>query len=172
MKELIIAAMIALGFFLQTGLLPFLEIRGIKPDLLLVMLVGMGYCGGNPLGLIAGLCAGVLIDVIYGQAFGLNALIYMLIGFGAGIFYNKNIFGKHFLPLILTAGACLMKNIILYIYLFFEQTEVNPGAFWGQIVFSEMLYSLLLAYPIYFLMNWLFKKKVMDRRIRGNWFEF
>ena len=39
-------------------------------------------------------------------------------------------------------------------------------------VFPEMGYTLVLAYPVYFLMKWLFGKKVMDRRVRSNWFEF
>jgi rod shape-determining protein MreD len=171
-KELILAAIVSLGLVLQSSLLPFLEVRGVKPDLLLVMLVSMGFCGGNPLGIAVGLITGLLVDVLYGQALGLHALQYMLIGFGAGLFYNKVTYAKLLYPMMLTVGACLIKNILLYLYLFFSQTDVGAGAFFGQVVFPEMGYSLVLAYPVYFLMKWLFGKKVMDRRVRGNWFDF
>lgn len=171
MKELIIAAIIMLGIVLQGTVLPFLEIRGVRPDLLLTILVGMGLAGGNPVGLVVGLCAGLLVDVVYGQAVGLHALIYMLIGFGAGLFYKKQ-FMKHLMPLILTACACFAKNFVLFAYLFFRQVDFNGAAFWAQVVFPEMLYSLVFAYPVYFLMKWLFSKKMMERRIRGHWFDF
>lgn len=172
MKELIVAAIVSLGLVLQSSLLPFWEVKGVKPDLLLVMLVGMGFCGGNPLGISVGFIVGLLVDVLYGQALGLHALQYMLIGFGAGLFYNKITYAKLLYPMMLTIGACLIKNILLYFYLFFTQTEVGAGAFLSQVVFPEMGYSLILAYPVYFLMKWLFGKKVMDRRVRGNWFDF
>lgn len=171
MKELILAVIVSLGLVLQSSLLPFLEVKGIKPDLLLVMLVGMGFTGGNPLGILVGLATGLLVDVLYGQTLGLHALQYMLIGFGAGLFYNKVTYAKLLYPMMLTIGACLIKNILLYFYLFFTQTDAGAGAFLSQVVFPEMGYSLVLAYPVYFLMKWLFGKKVMDRRIRENWFE-
>ena len=172
MKELILAVIVSLGLVLQSSLLPFLEIRGVKPDLLLVMLIGMGFCGGNPLGITVGLITGLLVDVLYGQTLGLHALLYMLIGFGAGLFYNKVTYAKLLYPMMLTIGACLVKNFVLYIYLFFSQTDVNAGAFLTQMVFPEMGYTLVLAYPVYFLMKWLFGKKVMDRRFRSNLFDF
>ena len=172
MKELIVAAIVSLGLVLQSSLLPFLEVRGIKPDLLMVMLIGMGFCGGNPLGIIVGLATGLLADVLYGQALGLHALQYMLIGFGAGLFYDRVTYAKLLYPMMLTVGACLLKNILLYFYLFFSQTDMNAGAFVSRVVFPEMGYTLVLAYPVYFLMKWLFGKKVMDRRVRSNWFEF
>jgi rod shape-determining protein MreD len=171
-KELILAVIISLGLVFQSSLLPFLEVRGVKPDLLLVMLVGMGFCGGNPLSIFTGLIMGLLADILYGQVLGLQALQYMLIGFGAGLFYNKISYAKLLYPMMLTVGACLIKNILLYFYLFFSQTDVSAGAFIGQVVFPEMGYTLILAYPIYFLMKWLFGQKVMERRIRGEWFDF
>jgi rod shape-determining protein MreD len=170
-KELILAAMISLGLVLQSCLLPFLEIKGAKPDLLLTMLVGMGFCGGNPVGILTGLATGLLVDILYGQALGLHGLIYMLIGFGAGLLYNQVTYAKLLYPALLTAGACLAKNFILYVYLFFAQTEMSSGAFFSQVVMPEMGYTLILAYPVYFLMKWLFSKKVMDRRFRQNWFD-
>lgn len=172
MKELILAAIISLGLILQSSVLPFLEVKGVKPDLLLVMLIGMGFWGGNPLGISVGLATGLLVDVLYGQALGLHALQYMLIGFGAGLFYNKVIYAKLLYPMMLTIGACLIKNILLFLYLFFSRTDVAVGAFMTRVMFPEMGYTLILAYPVYFLMKWLFGKKVMDRRVRESWFDF
>jgi len=171
-KVLIVSAIVSLGLVLQSSLLPFLEVRGVKPDLLLVMLVGMGFWGGNPLGITVGLLTGLLMDVLYGQALGLHALQYMIIGFGAGLFYNRITYARLLYPMMLTVGACLIKNILLYLYLFFSQTDAAAGAFISQVVFPEMGYSLILTYPVYFLMKWLFSKKVMERRVRSNLFDF
>lgn len=66
---------------LQTAIVPFLTISGIRPDLFLILLLGLSLSVGPELAAAAGFLIGLYQDALSGAPLGLNAFTLSLIGF-------------------------------------------------------------------------------------------
>jgi rod shape-determining protein MreD len=71
---------------LQTAWFPFLSLAGFRPDLLLLVVVGIGLHDGQLAGARVGFAAGLVADLLASQAqVGLGALVFSGIGFTVGL---------------------------------------------------------------------------------------
>lgn len=93
---------IVFALVIQDVLLNQIVILGSHPDLMIILPVTAGIVGGAEVGAVVGFFAGGAIDLILVTPFGLSALVFVLIGYGAGAvvrsglgsdFYNARIFG-------------------------------------------------------------------------------
>ena len=71
-------------FLLQSTLFALFSVGGIRPNLLIIATASLGFLGGKRTGIYAGFFSGLLIDVGFRSVYGINALIYMYIGFTCG----------------------------------------------------------------------------------------
>jgi rod shape-determining protein MreD len=73
------------GAVLQTALLPRVAIGGIRPNLLLLIVLGFAIKEGVPSGLRIGFVAGLLFDLLADQApVGIATLVYTAVGYAVG----------------------------------------------------------------------------------------
>lgn len=93
---------IVVSMVIQGALLDQIVILGAHPDLMIVLPVTAGIVGGAEVGAVLGFFAGVAGDLLLSTPFGLSALVFVLVGYGAGAvvnsplgsdFYNARIFG-------------------------------------------------------------------------------
>jgi rod shape-determining protein MreD len=75
---------LAVGIILQVGLMPYLQIYGVVPDVMVVIAVCAGLSGGPQRGAVIGFWAGFLYDLPRDHPLGLTALAYCLVAFAAG----------------------------------------------------------------------------------------
>ena len=65
------------------------------PNIMIVLTASFGFMRGEKTGLIMGFACGFLSDIFFGNVLGLNAMIYMYIGYANGkfnrIFYQEDI---------------------------------------------------------------------------------
>ncbi|HEX3015082.1 MAG TPA: rod shape-determining protein MreD [Desulfobacteria bacterium] len=96
MRYLGIAVLYVLGLVLQSTLFNFLKVGGVKPDLVLLLVIYFAFTNGPVKGALLGLGLGLLEDFFIGYYFGMNALALLVSGFVAGWFetvmYKENIF--------------------------------------------------------------------------------
>ncbi|MDO5703368.1 MAG: rod shape-determining protein MreD, partial [Lachnospiraceae bacterium] len=85
-RKLIIVLMAWLCFLIQTTVLGRLGILSVKPNILLILTVSIGFMQGRSEGLLVGFLCGIMIDLFYGDVFGFYALLYMLSGYFCGRF--------------------------------------------------------------------------------------
>ena len=76
------------SFVLQTTLFQALSFGGIVPNLMIVLTASYGFMRGKKAGLLTGFFSGLLCDIFFGSVIGLNALIYMYIGYLNGQFHH------------------------------------------------------------------------------------
>jgi len=81
--RLIMLAVVAL--VLQRTLLDGLRLSGAHPDVMVVLVLAIGYLGGPERGALAGFLIGLLVDAFLPTPFGLTALTWTLAGYGAGL---------------------------------------------------------------------------------------
>ena len=91
-RVLISGILVILCFVLQTTVFKGIAFGGI---LMIILTASFGLIRGERTGLIFGFFCGLLCDIFFGSVIGLNAMIYMYIGYANGkfnrIFFPENI---------------------------------------------------------------------------------
>ncbi|MBA7490783.1 hypothetical protein ES702_01326 [subsurface metagenome] len=158
MKILLKGAIIVVALLIQLTLINSITILGLKPDLIMVVVVVFSLLKGAKEGTISGFASGLLQDIFSTGLLGINALAKTVIGFTCGILKEK-IFYEHILFLIpvITFIASFMQNILILFLL--RVFGIEYGLAWSikQIALPEALYSSLLSPFIFLVINKLFQ---------------
>lgn len=120
----------------QTSLLRYVSIGGVRPDLVLIIVVYLGFVRGPEVGTASGFVFGLFEDVYSGGLPGANALIKTILGFTCGLL-GKRLYTQSLLSHILGVGIGTVANatILSSIHGFVPE--------WRTILMYEMLYNLL-----------------------------
>lgn len=96
MSPYIVAPLLAVIAILQTSLAPLLPTGQVRPELMLLVVVGWGIVHGGGEAVLWGLGGGIMLDLLSGTPFGLHALTLGAIGLIADLmetnFFRANIF--------------------------------------------------------------------------------
>lgn len=116
------ALLLLLGvvLILQTTIMDYLSVYGVKPDLVMLLVIFNGFLLGPREGAFLGFAGGIIEDLFSGSYIGINALTKMVAGYLAGIsgerLYKENslvVSGVTFFST--TVG--LLVNYLLLLYL-------------------------------------------------------
>lgn len=159
MKRFIVSVLlIIICFLLQTTVFKGIDFGGIVPNLMIILTSSFGFMRGERTGLIIGFFCGFLADIFFGNVLGLNAMIYMYIGYANGkfnrIFYPEDIK----LPLALILVSDLVYGLVYYITLFLMRGRFNIEYYFVYIILPEMVYTILITLLLYPLILWINKK--------------
>ncbi|MDE6972790.1 MAG: rod shape-determining protein MreD [Lachnospiraceae bacterium] len=159
MRRFIISVfLIILCFLLQTTFFQGLDFGGIVPNLMIVLTASFGFMRGEKTGLLYGFFCGLLVDIFFANVLGLNAMIYMYIGYANGKF-NRIFFPEEIkLPLALILVSDLVYGFSYYVILFLLRGKFNLGFYFLHIILPEMVYTILVTLLLYPLILWLNKK--------------
>lgn len=158
-QGLFIGTWIFIAVVLELTVLSRLGIPGATPDLVVVMVVALGLAMGPLQGASAGFAAGILLDLSppSDTLVGVNAIVYLVIGFIAGFWVDPR---DRTLPILagiaaLSTGSAVLATALINTVL--GGSRVN----WSEvpwITLSSALYGLLLAAVIIPLIDWLHSK--------------
>ena len=159
MKRFIVSILlIVICFLLQTTVFKGLAFGGIVPNLLIVLTASFGFMRGYITGLLIGFFSGLLADIFFGNVLGLNAMIYMYIGYTNGKF-NRLFFPDDIkLPLLLIFLSDLAYGLLYYITLFLMRSRFQIDFYFLHIILPEIVYTLLMTLLLYPLILWINKK--------------
>ena len=86
LRSTVIGLLLVTAVLAQTTLFPFLAIAGFRPDLLLLVVVGVALSDGVMPGLRVGFTAGLMTDLLVDQApVGLATLVFTGVGYTIGL---------------------------------------------------------------------------------------
>lgn len=158
MKILLKGVIIVATLAIQLTLINLFTILGVKPDLIIVIVVIFSLLEGAKEGTISGFVSGLLQDIFSTGLLGINALVKTVIGFTCGTLKEK-IFHEHILFLIpvITFIASLVQSILIFLLL--RAFGIEYGLVWSikQVALPEALYSSLLSPFIFLVINKLFQ---------------
>jgi len=126
------------------------------PDIALCILVYTAYVNGIMTGQLTGFFSGLLLDFFSAAPLGLNALTRTIIAAVTGLIKDTFILDFFFLPMILCAGATILKALLFYLLHFIFPEAVPSYAFYTLTFWIELGMNLLLA-PLVFGALRLFK---------------
>ena len=144
MKNLVYALYIIIAGILQLTLLNYFSVFGVKPDLLLalVVLVSLRTPAGWAVGL--SLAAGISIDIFSVSSFGINTLLFPLWSI-AILNLNRKINVEHvYLRLVLGFIVAFLQNIFCGLALSYSGRFVPFGIFTRILLLSSLYTTLTL----------------------------
>ena len=128
-----------IAIVLQTTVFHFLPIGGVKPDLVLIIVVYLGLVKGSDAGCVSGFFFGLIEDICsYGTALGSHALTKTIIGFFCGI-SGKRIYTQSLLSHLLCVGIGTIVDVVLLLSIKGFGSVPN----WKQLVLYQPLYNII-----------------------------
>jgi rod shape-determining protein MreD len=138
-------------FILQTSFVPSMDVLGVKPDLLMIILFFFAIRYGVMPGLFMGFVLGLTQDLYTPALLGQNALANTLIGAGIGLFNEKVMRTDPFVKSIILLVMFLLHDAFFMLILVMKNNAhasvVVPELFMKTV--PRALYSVVLAALFY-----------------------
>ena len=133
----------------QAVLLPLIFTQGIKPDIILIIVMAAGLLAGRERAVGIAFFAGLLQDFASGNVFGLNTLAKMATGYAAGLAERKVFKESILLPVLAVIIATLFNSACMQALLFILGYRVEPAAVLLNQVLPALGYNILLCIPVH-----------------------
>ncbi|MEW5899115.1 MAG: rod shape-determining protein MreD [Bacillota bacterium] len=143
-----------LAVFIQNTVLDSLQLFGIKPDLVFVLVIFSALLRGQKEGAFWGFVAGFLMDIAAGSYFGLNALALLAAGYLAGIMQTALYKDNPFVVALVTLLVSFLTGLIYYLLFLYLGVFISPGMALGRITLFGAVYNALVALLLY---RWFFR---------------
>lgn len=150
-----------IGIYLDSILFCRLNIGGIRPDALLVVIVSAGVLLGSVKAGIMGVGIGLFMDVLFGSCIGLNAIAYMVAGVTGGLFYQKFYADNVVVPAMVAAVSALLKEHIMMLAVRISGGTFSYFEMLGAYVLPCMLLTVALTMPVHVVL-----KRALARQVR------
>jgi rod shape-determining protein MreD len=131
----------------QISVVNLIEIGGLTPNLMIILVVWISLSEGQFTGIFAGFLAGLIFDVATFDLIGTNALAQTITAFIAGFFYRK---GKEDLTLrrysfVMTVFISSFFHNIIYFFLYLKLSELDFFSFFFKYGIATSLYTTVFA---------------------------
>ncbi|SFL68423.1 rod shape-determining protein MreD [Pelosinus propionicus] len=149
MNILIWGGVILITIIIQSTLIPLISVRGIYPDVLLIIVVSYALLSGKESGVGMGFFAGLLQDLASGGIFGIGTLSKLSTGYIFGLAERK-VFKEHvLLPILATLVATIFNGVAGLLFLVIFDYKVDLIAALTQNIMPLVCYNLIVAVPIH-----------------------
>ena len=160
MSPYLVVPLLVLVALIQTTLLPIFLPGPVRPDLMLMLVVGWGVVHGNRQATLLGFGGGILLDLMSGTPFGLHAITLGAIGFLADslqtTFFRSNIF----IPL----ATIFVATLMIYIGSAAALQTLGYPVSWAIYIFNIVLPTAILNTALMPLVYWVLRR--LDRVVR------
>jgi len=135
-----------------------IRIAGVKPDLLFIITIYMGYSFGSFNGQITGFVSGILHDSISNSPLGLLTLPKLALGFAVGMIGRSVLKSNIATVLLLIFFSTLIKGIVtLFLCYLFHQGAISSVIY---VILPESFYNAIIAPPLFFLFDKLYHREL------------
>ena len=160
--------LIILSFLLQSVLFSFQNVRGIAPNLLLILTMSFCIMRGRREGMLTGFFCGFLYDIFFGTLIGPYMFLFMIIGYLNGAFHKEFLMEDVMMPVIIIIVDELFFNFVIYIATFLLRNRTNLFFYLTHVMLPQMLFTVLatiIIYRFYVWINKYLKKKVEENEV-------
>lgn len=167
MKQTIIFVLLLIGLTIDSILFEKIYLFGIRPSLLLGLVIALGAANGRFTGSMAGLAAGLMMDLIFGVFIGYYTLPLMFAGYMASSLYRR-VFSNGLIAICtVTAAAFIAREIVhLVLALIVGVKTENVILIFLRYVIPSALLTALCALPVNIFIRYLFGKQFMKKKWR------
>ena len=143
---------------LQSTILGKIAIRGVRPDLALIVMIFVSMRRGSMVGQVSGFATGFLEDLMNVSPLGFHSLIRTVIGVLYGLLSGNMFIDPILLPIVLTVIATIIKGILAGIISAIFGIEASgfitfTGRLWIEVgyngVIAPFLFALLNLFKVF-----------------------
>jgi len=143
-------------YIFQGVIFPFLRVNGLVPLMLPVAVTGIALYEGRYTGGISGLFAGILCDISFNQPVGVFTVFLTLTGLVVGALADTVIL-RGFVIYYMSCAAVLIVSVIIQMipimmYMISFEQSIPIQALISTAI-QQTIYSLILAFPIWFFVR-------------------
>jgi rod shape-determining protein MreD len=143
-----VAVLVVVAVLLQVSLMPFINIAGGIPDVLVCVIVAVGLLRGPLVGAVAGAAGGFLVELTSPVGtLGVLALLYLVVGWGAGRLCGRDEMRGLLPPVVL----CVIAEAVVQIGEAFVQLMLSRPLDFGDVVrilLASAILTGLIAAPV------------------------
>lgn len=148
MRTVVMLCLIGVALLLEQTVLHFVRVAGVKPDLVLLLVVFNGVIKGSREGALWGFVAGLLEDLACGHYIGLYALSKLAAGYAAGL--GRYVYKESSVVVAaMVWGVSLVSGSITYLLLLTLGITVMPTDAFLRVVLPVAVYNALLSLLFY-----------------------
>ncbi len=163
MRSIIIGLIILFNLILQSTLFQWVEIYGVVPNTSLILVMSFAIYNGRNRGAVIGFFIGILQDIIFGYTIGLNALVFMVIGYLIGLMDQKISKDNLLIPFVLTVLATVFYETINLLLLFLLGYRIELLNIIKKMLIVEVIYNSFVSLVIYYYISRLFKSGLLKK---------
>lgn len=149
MNVYLLVVMVISNFILQSTILGHLRIAGILPNTALIIVITVSIIYGRKEGITAGVLSGVLQDIFFGKAIGINILIYISIGYIIGGVESKVFKDNYITPLLFIVFATIYYNSVYFVFMHFLRQSISYFYVFKSIILVEVIYNAIVGIVFY-----------------------
>lgn len=154
MRIVILGIIMIVSLILDNACMPLFPINHGYASILLIFIIAYSIQRPKEKVILIAIIAGLLQDLYFGNIFGVNTLINMLICLVCSELGNLIIKRKIFMPVIITGLATIIKGVLIYVimYIFRYESNIDNVLY---IAICNMIGMIILYKPVYKLSKFL-----------------
>ncbi|MBQ1194570.1 MAG: rod shape-determining protein MreD [Lachnospiraceae bacterium] len=158
--NVVFALIVIIVYLIQTTFADAIELGNIVPNLVVIIVCMYSLLRGRRAGLIFGFMTGLLLDVFngYGNVIGINALLYMYVGFINGIFNDIIYIHNFHIPVVAVALSDLALSFINYVITFLMRNKLDFVYYLRNIIIPEVIYTIFVTLLLFKVILMIYKK--------------
>ena len=153
MKKLVINLFLILTifiiYFLQSNFFNWFNIAGVMPNVFIIFVLFIGLFTNKNVGTIYGVVIGLILDFLFSQKIGIQAVTLGLVGFLAAIFDKNFSKDSRMTIMLMVLGSTVIVEVLNYLlaYMFIN---INVEIFYFiRTLIIEVIYNIILTIIIY-----------------------
>ena len=143
------------AFLLQTYLVPVLEINVWRPDLIIIIVLFIGYKYGALPATLAGFVLGIFQDSLSASPIGISSFANCIVGFLAGSFREYKMKSN-------TAYLTTILLLLLHGFLFYLIYHVKTEASYTYLIFTRIFPNTIYTFIIWLISSYFFKSMMEE----------
>ena len=148
-------AAVFLFFLIQSSVLKDLAYSGALPNLLLILTVSYGYLRGERSAMIVGFFSGLLLDIFGMNVLGLYALIFVYLGYLAGLCHTWYEPMEFRIPLAMIFTGDLLVLLLEFVLFFVLNGDFGFRYYLTGKALPELAATMILSIGVYPLLLWI-----------------
>ncbi len=144
-----LVAMIIGNFIFQSTIFQYFRISGILPNTALLIVITVSVIYGKKEGVTAGVICGILQDIFFSKALGINLLIYLSIGYIIGGLENKVFKDNYVTPLLFIIFTTVYYHSIYFVFMHFLRHSINYITVLQGTILPETIYNCIVGTVFY-----------------------
>jgi len=141
------------GVYMNSVVFSRVQIYGVRPDILLGLLVSYAMLMGRLPACVLGCALGLFMDAMYGKIIGLTAISYLLSAYVSGFFYQKYYADNFVVPAAFAAAGHLVQEHIMALATWLRGVPFPYLQTLTAYILPCALFTGLISIPLHFLMR-------------------